>query len=299
MDRIRALRAFVRAVEVGTFTAVADELRVKQSTISKWMAGLEAELGVPLLHRTTRASRLTEAGETFLARAREVLAAYDRALAEVQARAPELRGRLRASVPVVFGARYVVPAASAFLRAHPGVELELVYSDRYQRLVDEGLDLAVRVGIPADTSARAIALGRSRRHLVASPAYLEGAPPLRGPADLSAHRCLLHTGLDAAVTWSFRDPDGHAVRASVRGRFSANHSASLLAMARAGHGVALLADWLLQDDLASGRLVSLLEGFEPPPAPIQGLVPAGRAVHPRVRAFLDLLRDHLRRALPA
>lgn len=291
MDRITALRAYVRVVETGSFSAAARELRVKQPTVSKWIAALEAELGTQLIERTTRSQRVTEPGERFLGHARQILAAHDEAMADMLERLPEPRGRIRMSVPVVFGRRHLLGPLERFLARHPRIELELVFGDRYVRLVDEGLDVAVRVGTPVDSSDRAIRLGGTGRKVVASPAYLEAHGAPRRPSDLRDHACLTHTGLSASWWFSRR---GKTRRVRVGGRVAANHSDALLAMALASHGVAMLADWLVDEPIEQGRLVHLLEGWALPEAPISALVPPTRHVQPHVRALLDHLSAELR-----
>jgi len=293
MDRINVLRAFTRLVEVGSFTAVADELRVKQSTVSKWLAQLEDELGVVLVDRTTRAQRVTDAGQRFYERARGVLAAWDEAVGELRAEGDDpLRGRVRLSLPVVFGRLFVVPLVVDLLEAHPELEVEMVFGDRYVRLVDEGFDCAIRVGVPVDSSLRAHVLGASDRRLVASPDYLAAHGRPRAPRDLEAHQCLLHDALGPAVVWSFRQGD-QTRRASVRGRVAANHSEATQEMARRGLGVCLLASWLVDPDIAAGRLEPLLEDWAAPRASIQALTPPGRHVAAPVRGLIDHLRAGL------
>lgn len=296
MDRMTAMHAYVRLVELDTFSAVAEELRVSQSTVSKWLAALEDELGVQLMERTTRSRRVTEAGERFYQRARDILAAYADASAELaparsgrRARAREpLRGRIRVSVPVVYGRLFILPKVAKFMRRHPAVEVELVFNDRYVNLVEDNFDVAVRVGIPVDVSFKARKLGESRRHLVASPGYLERGPALTRPEHLREHCCLVHTNLRVGDTWVLRRGQ-KTWRAPVRGRFAANNSEALLTLARRGIGVALLADWLVEADLRAGRLRTVLPDYELPPAPVQALTAPGRHPHPRVRAFLDFL----------
>ncbi len=290
MDRLRAMEAYVRLVEVGTFSAVAEELRVKQSTISKWVAALETELGVPLVARTTRSMRVTDAGTRFYERARDILAAYSDVSAELSRNRPEPRGRIRVSVPVVFGRLFVVPHLSKFLRRYREVEVELVFNDRYVNLVEEGFDVGLRVGLPLDTSFRARRLGETARHLVASPGYVQKHGTPTEPRQLRDHDCLVHTGLRAGDTWVLRQ-GGQTFRAPVRGRFAANNSEALLTMARGGLGVALLASWLVEPELRSGRLVELLTDFDLPRASIQALTPPARTVHPRVTTFIDFLAD--------
>lgn len=286
------MQAYVRLVELGSFSKVGAELRVKQSTISKWIAALEERVGVPLIERTSRRQRVTEAGRRYYERCKEVLAAHAAADAELQQRSPALTGRLRVGVPVVFGRRHVVPRLPSFVRRHPELELELRFEDRYVRMLDEDLDLIIRVGTPVDSSLRARTLARTRRYLVAAPSYLAQAGTPSAPRDLREHQCLVHT--HGPGHWSFTRA-GKQTPVQVGGRLSADNSEAVLALARAGLGVALLASWLVDKDLESGRLIALLPDYQPPPAPVQALMPPGRLVHPRVRAFLDHLAPSLAR----
>lgn len=290
MDRIEVLRAYARVVERGSFTAVADELRVKQSTISKWMAGLEDELGVTLLERTTRSQRVTDAGQRFYAQVVAIVSAYDEAVGEARREAPELRGRIRMSLPVVFGNLFVVPQVTKFLRRHKSVEVEMVFGDRYVSLVDEGFDVAVRVGMQVDSTLRSHALGDSSRRLVASPGYVRSHGDPREPKDLERHECLVHTAFGSRTTWALTRGD-HTYRVSVGGRVRANNSEATLQMARSGLGICLLASWLVDGDVRSGRLVPLLEHYSAPRAPIRALTSPARYTPPRVRALIDHLRQ--------
>lgn len=293
MDRLDAMRLFSRLAERGSFSGAARDLKIKQSTASKWVAELEAEFGANLVERTTRSVRVTEDGQRLLARARDVLAAFDELSAEFEARSPEPRGRVRVSIPVVFGRRFVVPAVGDFLERHSGVGVEIVMNDRYVNLVDEGFDLAIRVGIPTDTSARGRKLAESRRVLVAAPAYLASHRRPKAPDDLRHHECLVHGDANASIVWRFgRDP-AKGVPVPVRGRFAANNSEVVALMARQGLGVALLADWLVSEDIEHGRLVPLLERFATPPAPVFALSPPGRFSSVTVRA----LTEHLATAI--
>ncbi|MEZ4248485.1 MAG: LysR family transcriptional regulator [Polyangiales bacterium] len=293
MDRFEALRLFVRLAERESFTGAARDLGVKQSTASKWVAALEEEHGVGLVERTTRALRFTEAGQLFLGHARDVLAAYEELEASV-ARDDRPQGRLRMSLPVVFGRRHVVPALVPFLRANAGVEVQLVLSDRYVSLVDEGFDLAVRVGEPVDTSDRSRKLADGGRVLVASKEYLVANGRPRHPRELRGHRCLSHVDTTTRTVWRFRKEGEAEVAVPVGGGVGANHSDAVLELARAGLGVALLADWLVDEDLREKRLVPLLRGWSSPPASVHAIWPASKRPRGVVRAVVE----HLGSALP-
>lgn len=292
------LRAFVRLVELETFSNAAGDLRVTQSTVSKWVAALEDELGVRLFDRTTRSVRVTEAGQRFYERAVRILADYESAVGEVRESALALRGRIRMSAPVVFGERFIAPIVTDFLLAHERVEMELVFDDCYVSLVEEGYDVAIRVGVPVDSTLRSHALGEGRRRLVASPRYLARFGTPTTPRALERHQCLVHTERSTRAAWSFRRGN-RSHRVNVSGRVTLNHSQSTLHMAKAGLGIALLASWLVDEDLARGNLVALLDGYEAPSAPVRALTPPGPFVAPRVRALVDHLRAGLADALPA
>ncbi len=283
MDRLDAMHAFVRLVELGSFSAVADELRVNQSTVSKWIARLEEQLGARLMDRTSRTRRVTDAGRLFYTRSRAMLATFAATEAELQARAGALTGRLRVSAPVVFGQRHILPLVPGFMAQHPRVELDLVLDDRYVGVLSDGFDLAIRVGTPVDSTLRARTLARTARHVVAAPALVAARGTPAKPGDLGDWPALLHTGADA---WRFGHGD-RWIRVDVGGRFTANSSEALRMMAVAGQGIAVLATWLVAVDLEAGRLVELLPGQRLPDAPIQALMPPGSQVHPRTRAFVE------------
>lgn len=289
MDRLDAMHAFVRLVELGSFSRVAEELRINQSTVSKWIARLEEQLGTRLMERTSRTRRVTDDGQLFYDRARSILATYAATEAELHAGEQALTGRLRVSAPVVFGQRHILPLVPDFMAAHDRLELDLVLDDRYVGVLADGFDLAIRVGTPVDSSLRARTLARTARHLVASPALVAARGAPRAPAVLVDWPALLHSGADV---WRFRDADGWA-RVKVEARFTANSSEALRVMALAGQGIAVLATWLVADDLRAGRLVELLPDRRLPDAPIQALMPPGAIVHPRTRAFVAHVADGL------
>lgn len=296
MDRLTALRAFTHLASGATFAETADRLRVRQPTISKWLAALEAEVGAQLIERTTRARRVTPAGRRFEDHARAILSRYDAAVAEIADTGGGLRGRLRVSLPVVFGERFLLPLVSGFLATHPALEAELRFSDAYVDLVGDGVDVAFRVGRPLDSSLKARTLVRTRRCVVAAP-DLAARLDLSHPADLAQAPCLVHAGRIARDVWIFDTVDG-PLRAPVSGSIVADNSAALLALARAGLGVALLAEWLVAADLAAGRLVELLTAQAAEPAPVQALTPPRSHRHPAAQALIAHVAAHLPAALP-
>jgi DNA-binding transcriptional LysR family regulator len=293
MDRIEALRLFVKLAENGSFSRAARDLNIKQSTASKWVTELEAELGTCLVQRTTRSVHITEDGYRLVSHAKDVLSAFDGMTASFLEQNPEPSGRIKLSLPVVFGRYHVVPAIVEFLRCYANVQMEIVFNDRYVNLVEEGFDLAIRVGVPIDTSARGRKLADSRRILVASPEYLTSNGKPAVPRDLTAHECLVHGEGNAGMIWRFAKEGGVEVPVSVRGRVALNNSEAVLMMARSGLGMALLADWLVETDIKQGTLIPVLEKYHAPPAPIYALLPPGRFTSPAVRALMDHLSKWL------
>lgn len=298
MDRINAMRLFSRLVERGSFSAAARDLRIKQSTASKWVAELEEQLGVSLVERTTRALRITPAGNRFHAGCIDVLGNYDELTSEIQNTSPEPSGKLRVSLPVVFGVRFAVPLLADFLRRFPKVSADLALSDRYVNLVEEGFDLALRVGTPVDTSARGHKLSDGGRHLVAAPSYIQRRGKPTTPDALRAHTCLLFSEVGAGTTWQLVSPRGESSRIHLQSPYSANNAEVLLELANQGMGIALLADWLVHEDVRRKRLVRLLPTYSLEPAPIYALTPGHRYTSVTVRLLIQHLREGLLRSSP-
>jgi DNA-binding transcriptional LysR family regulator len=255
------------------------------------VAELESELGTTLVERTTRSVRITESGQRLLVRARDILLAFDELSADFEQRAAAPYGHIRVSIPVVFGRLFVVPAIADFLKRYPRVSTELVINDRYVNLVEEGFDLAIRVGLPADSTARGRKIAESHRVLVGAPAYLKVHGKPRTPDDLRNHECLVHGDGRNAVTWRFGKTPERGAPIRVRGRFAANNSEAVALMARKGLGLALVADWLVAEDVRRGRLVRLLTEYAAPPAPVYALSPPGRFPSTTVRALSDHLAE--------
>lgn len=291
-DRLGPIVAFVRVIETGSFTAAANALGVSKSQVSRSVRALEDRLGARLLHRTTRAVTPTEAGTGFYERCARILADLEEAEAAVAHLQAAPRGTLRVSVPMSFGVRYLSPLIAEFLASYPELRMEVQYSDRRVDLVDEGYDVAVRIGVLDDSSLIARRLGGTRLYVVGSPAYLERRGRPEAPTDLRGHDCLLFAYQQTGSTWVFRE-GGEEIPVRVSGRLVASAGEGLAEAARAGLGLALLPDFLVADDLRSGRLVPLLQRWAEPGFTIWAVYPHSRHLAPKVRLFVDHLAARL------
>ena len=294
MDRLEAMRTFVRVVERGSFSAVAKELGATQSAVSKQVAALEARLGAKLLVRSTRAIALTRAGEAFFPDARRLSEEVQAAEAMARANERTLEGALKVAASVAFGASGLMPALRSFLAAHPGLTIDLKLDDAFVDIVAEGIDVAVRIGELADSRLVATKLGENCRLLVASPDYLRFTKPLAGPQDLAAHACILYTGQDAPRRWTFEGPGGARATIEVTGNFHSNSSQAVRAAILSGLGIGFVPELLIGDDLKRGALVEPLPSWRGAARPIHALTAAHRQNSAKARAFVEHLRAFLR-----
>ena len=298
MDYFAGMRAFVRAVELGSFSRAAVEECVKVSTISRYVTALEADLGAALLNRSTRRLHLTEVGAAFYDRAVRILADVEDARLAAASQNMRPQGLLRINIPGAFGRRHVVPHLPDFLAAHPAIQVDATLADERVDLIASGADVALRIGALADSSLVAKRLAPQRRLLVAAPAYLAGRRPVAAPNDLQDHDCL-HFALQPKPAWYFLPLDAPAaepLEVAVRGRLRANDSEALLDAVLAGLGIALLPTWLTGEAIMAGRLTPLLPDWEALIAPgpqraIWGVYPPKKVVSPKVRAFLSFIEE--------
>lgn len=289
MDRLAALEAFVRVAETGSFSEAARRLRTSKSAVSRLVAALEADLGVRLIHRTTRSLTLTEAGRGYCARAGRILADLaeaDQSVTRMQA-AP--RGRLIVNAPMSFGHRHLGAAIPDFLARHRDVSVELTLTDRFVDLIDEGVDVAVRIGTLADSSLVARRLAPIRRVVCASPDYLSARGTPASPEDLVGHDCITYSNVPVAQEWRFADPDGKPRPVAVAGRLTVNNGDAIRAAVLGGAGLALLPTFIVGDDLREGRLMTVLDRFIPQDMTLNAVYPHARHLSPKVRAFVDFL----------
>lgn len=288
--RFDTILAFVRVAECGSFSQAARRLGLSKSMISRQVSALETDLGVRLLHRTTRSLSPTEAGRAYLERCRRILDDLDEANLMVGSLQAVPRGTLRVSAPLSFGIGHLAQRLPDFLERCPEIRLEMGYSDRFVDLVEEGWDVAVRIGRLADSSLIVRRLAPVRLMAAASPDYVARRGMPRRVEDLADHDCLTH-GVAARSEWRLADAEGRISTVEVEGRFHADNGDALRIMAEAGMGIVMLPTFFLGDGIRAGRLVPLPEAFRGPEAALHAAYPHGRHLSPKVRAFVDYLAE--------
>jgi len=287
MDRFTAMTAFVTVAELQGFAAAARKLRVSPPVVTRLVAALEEQLSIRLLQRTTRSVALTDAGTRYLERARRILGDLDEAERTARAERTDPAGRLVISAPEVFGRREVAPLVSDFLARNPAVTSELVLADRLVNLVEEGVDVAVRIGVLRDSSLRARAVGATRRVVVASPAYLAARKRPRSPADLASHTLVHFRSIAAQPEWRFHR-GGREVKIPIAPRLVTNSADAAIGHAERGGGLAMVLAYQVRELVRAGRLEIVLARYEPPPLPIQLVYPGARLPSANLRAFIEL-----------
>jgi len=290
MDRLTAERMLVKVVEFGSFSAAARHFGTGSGQASKLITRLEADLGVKLLHRTTRAVTVTEAGRLYTSRLAGLIEAFDDLAAELQSTSLSPAGRIRLSVPLSFGTIILAPLLAGFALAHPEITLDVAFDDRFARLVDEGFDAAVRVGPSPDQTLVGRRLCSVRLLTLAAPAYLaiNGIPEV--PSDLVRHRCILDTNFREPGLWPF----AAGLLLPVRGQLSFSDASACLCAAEAGLGLACSPDFAAKASLAAGRVVLVLQAYAPPPLEVQILTPDARFLPAKLRLLIDFLVEGLR-----
>jgi DNA-binding transcriptional LysR family regulator len=289
MDRLAALEAFAKVAETQSFSEAARRLRSSKSAVSRHVAALEADLGARLFHRTTRSLTLTEAGRDYFARTSRVLADLAEADASVSQLQAAPRGRLRVNAPMSFGFLHLAPALGDFLALYPEVELDVTLTDRFVDLIDEGVDVAVRIGTLTDSSLVARRLAAVRLAMCASPDYLKARGTPRTPDDLKDHLLLNNSNIVPSRQWRFVSPDGKPWPVEVKGRLNCNNGDLLRVAALRGHGFVHLPTFIVGDDMKAGRLVSVLEPYISQDLTLNAVYPTARHLSPKVRAFVDFL----------
>ncbi|MFL6698940.1 MAG: LysR family transcriptional regulator [Vitreoscilla sp.] len=297
MDRIDAMKVFVAALDEGSLAGAGRKLGKSAAAVSRAIAFLEAHVGADLLHRTTRSLRLSEAGERYAVACRRILLDLDEADSVAAGERSAPRGTLTVTAPVAAGEDLVRPILDAFMDQYPDVSVRLHLLDRPANLIDEGIDVALRLAHLADSSLVAIRIGEVRRVVAAAPRYLRRHPRIAEPGDLAAHQiiAMTHFGLDS---WTFPPLPGSTVAraVSLTPRFVVNSIRAAVASAVEGRGVTRMFSYHIAPEVAAGQLEIVLAGDEHPPLPVHLVSPQGRLAVPKVRAFVDFAVPRLRPA---
>jgi DNA-binding transcriptional LysR family regulator len=290
MDRIEAMQAFVAVADLQGFAPAARKLRLSPSAVTRLVAALEDRLGARLLQRTTRSVTLTDAGTRYLARARRILADVEEAELAAEGERTRPSGRLVVSAPVGFGRLHVSPVMAAYLKRYPEVSAELRLEDRVVSLIEDGVDLAVRIGFLGDSSLVARHVGEMRRIVVAAPAYLKQHGEPKTPAEVASHQTIQFGSTSVTGEWRFAEA-GSEFRLNITPRFSSNTADAAVQYAEQGGGLTRVLAYQAADAIRRGALKVVLQRFEQPPLPIHIVYPTSRLLSAKVRSFIDLVTE--------
>jgi DNA-binding transcriptional LysR family regulator len=292
MDTVAGLLLFIRVVETGSFSKASADLGLTQPTATKHVAALERRLGARLLHRSTRGVSPTEVGAAYYDKAKVIareLEDADNLAALMQSR---VQGSLRISTSVAFGRRVMTPLVLRYMHEHPGVQIDLSFDDRYVNLVEQGIDVAVRMGRLADSQLGARYLGQNPWLLVASADYLARRGTPQTPAELGAHDALIYSSVQGDERWHFSGPDGKSLQVPVKGPLRSNNLSALLAAARAGFGLAALPWYVAHTSVRDGLVLPVLGGWTLPAQEMHAVFSSPRLVPTKVSGFVDFLQEH-------
>jgi len=291
MDRLEAMRTFAVVARLGSFAEAARRLRRSPSVVTRAIAQLEYELGLTLLLRTTRSLRLTEGGEVYLENCQQILADVDSAERRARGEDADPRGHLTIAAPIVFGRLHVLPVIRRLLRMYRTLSVRLNLSDRNVHLVDEGIDVAVRIGALADSSLIAVKLAEVSRVVVASPAYLKKHGVPKSPDELAGHDVIAFEGIGATDEWRF-DPGRKAVQ--LEPRLTVNSADTAIAAAEAGVGITRTLSYQVEAPVRAGRLTPILQQFAPSPSPVNAIYPSRRIPSANVAIFVKTAREYFK-----
>jgi DNA-binding transcriptional LysR family regulator len=293
MDRITGIQLFVRIVETGSFSKASADLGVTQPTATKHVAAVEARLGARLLNRNTRGVSATEIGALYYEKCKAIQRQLEEADNLASLLQSQVSGQLRVSTSVAFGRRVLTPLVLAFMREHPEITVDLSFDDRYVNLVEQGVDVAIRMGRLADSSLGARYLGLNPWVLVGSPAYLAAHGTPQSPAEVARHACLVYSSVQGDERWHFSAPTGQTEPVPVRGPLRSNNLSVVLEAARAGMGLAILPWYVANHSVEQGAVQPLLTDFALPVQEIHAVFPSPKLVPSKVSSFIA----HLQQAL--
>jgi DNA-binding transcriptional LysR family regulator len=293
MDRITGVQLFARIVETGSFSRASADLGITQPTATKHVAALEAKLGARLLNRNTRGVSATEIGALYYEKCKTIVRELDEADSLAALLQSKVGGQLRVSTSVAFGRRVLTPLALRFMREHPDVQLDLSFEDRYVDLVQQGVDVALRMGRLADSALGARYLGSNPWLTAASPAYLARCGTPRNPNELAEHACLIYSSVQGDDRWQYSSTSGETTSAPVRGPLRSNNLSALLSACRAGLGVAVLPWYVARESIAEGTIVTVLDEHLLPAQELHAVFPSPKLVPSKVLSFIEFLRLQL------
>lgn len=292
MDRLLAMETFVKVVDTGSFSAAARHLRVGQPAISKMVNQLENRLGVKLLARSTRGLSITEAGQNFYERAKRVLQEAEEADLVARGAGAGLTGRLRVCAAVTFARLHVVPKLESFLSAHPGLEIDVVLDDRTIDLVQEGIDVALRMGDLPSSSLTAHRIGRARRLVVGTPGYFDRMGIPAAPDDLTGHQAIIYLRGGGGYSWTFHQGDAETTL-TLQSRLRVSAAEGVRAAVLSGQGLAIASEWMFAPELADGSVKAVLTDWTLPQVDLWAVYPTGRSVTTKARLFTDFVEQTL------
>jgi DNA-binding transcriptional LysR family regulator len=288
-DTLSLISTFLRVVEVGSFSAVAQERDTSQPTISRQIAALESHLGCLLFQRTTRSLSLTDDGRVFYEHALRTAETLKEAETSVGRQRGKPSGTLRMGCAVVFGRLHLVPRLPRFMQRFPEISVDLSMNDGFTDLVEENLDLSIRVGVITDQNLVARKIGVTHRVVVATPEYLKRYGTPKTPHDLAEHSCIVYSRLAAGANWSFDSSSG-VINVPVSGRFRVNNTEGVRAAVLQSLGIGFVPEWhFVENEIAKKKLVVLLKDYQPTPQPINAVYPSRRFLSPKVRVMIDYL----------
>lgn len=293
MDRITGVQLFARIVETGSFSKASADLGITQPTATKHVAALEARLGARLLNRNTRGVSATEIGALYYEKCKAITRELEEADNLAALLQSKVGGQLRVSTSVAFGRRVLTPLALRFMVEHPDLSIDLSFEDRYVNLVEQGIDLALRMGRLADSSLGARYLGTNPWLVAGAPDYLARVGTPAVPADLARHACLVYSSVQGDDRWQFSDAKNHGHTVAVQGPLRSNSLSAVLAAARAGHGLAALPWYVARESVADGSLRPVLQGFALPAQELHAVYPSPKLVPSKVAAFIAFLQAAL------
>lgn len=293
MDKLEAMRVFVEVAECRSFVAASRKLDLSAPAVTRSIAQLERALGVRLFNRTTRHVRLTDSGARFFEDAKRILEEVEQAVATASGSYAEPRGVLSVTAPVLFGQKHIVPIMTEYLQKNPSVTVRALFYDRVSNILDEGLDVAIRIGHLKDSSIYATQVGSVQRVVCASPAYLKERGMPRYPSDLADHEIIHASTVEPSTTWRFDSKGGKEV-VKVSPRLHCSQNGAAIAAARQGLGITRLMSYQVGEEFKNGSLERILRDYETKPLPVNIIYLEGRQANAKIRSFIDLAVARLR-----